>query len=96
MNAGLRTHNVGGRDPNGFGFYDMSGNVAEWCNDRYGATYYRASPSADPTGPSTGTTRVLRFGYWRAGYANSRSSTRYDNVPDYLRNDVGFRAARTP
>jgi len=91
-----RTHNVGGKDPNGLGFYDMSGNVAEWCNDRYGATYYSVSPSTDPVGPSTGTTRVLRGGYWRGGYANCRSSTRFGYVPDYLLYDVGFRVARTP
>ena len=95
-NAAARTHNVGGKDPNGFGFYDMSGNVMEWCNDWYGATYYSASPSTDPAGPSTGTSRVLRGGGWFDYSDRCRSSFRYRNVPDFRIGHVGFRVARTP
>ena len=50
-NSGLRTHAVGGKDPNSWGFYDMSGNVAEYCNDWFGS--YAADAATDPTGPST-------------------------------------------
>ena len=95
-NAGLRTHNVGGRDPNGFGFYDMSGNVAEWCNDWYGATYYSSSPSTDPSGPSTGSNRVMRGGGWRLYNSYCRSSSRYEIIPNERDNAFGFRVARTP
>ena len=95
-NAGLRTHNVGGRDPNGFGFYDMSGNVAEWCNDWYGATYYSSSPSTDPAGPSTGSNRVMRGGGWRLYNSYCRSSSRYEIIPNERDNAFGFRVARTP
>ena len=96
-NAATRTHNVGGKDPNGFGFYDMSGNVMEWCNDWFGATYYSASPSTDPAGPSTGTSRVLRGGGWGAYSFYCRSSYRTGrDGPDVRYDSVGFRAARTP
>ena len=95
-NAGLRTHNVGGKDPNGFGFYDMSGNVAEWCNDWYGATYYSSSPSTDPAGPSTGSNRVMRGGGWRLYNSYCRSSSRYEIIPNERDNAFGFRVARTP
>ena len=95
-NAGNRTHNVGGKDPNGLGFYDMSGNVAEWCNDWYGATYYSASPSTDPVGPSTGQYRVLRGGRWLGSSFNCRSSRRSYLDPYFRYGSFGFRVARTP
>jgi formylglycine-generating enzyme required for sulfatase activity len=95
-NAGGRTHNVGGKDPNGFGFYDMSGNVWEWCNDRYSATIYSASASTDPRGPSVGTTRVLRGGSWDLTSYLCRSSYRDDVGPDNRYYFIGFRVARTP
>jgi formylglycine-generating enzyme required for sulfatase activity len=47
-----------------YGLYDMAGNVSEWCNDRYGSTYYNTSPTSDPRGPSTGSLRVIRGGAW--------------------------------
>ena len=95
-NSLFRTHDVGGKDPNGFGFYDMSGNVAEWCNDMFISTYYSSSPSTDPAGPSLGANRVLRGGSWYYLSARCRSSAR-----DYLfsrvrTNYIGFRVARTP
>ena len=95
-NSGLRTHNVGGKDPNGLGFYDMSGNVMEWCNDWYGATYYSASPSTDPVGPSTGQYRVLRGGDWLDISGYCRSSDRGWSGPGNRNYSFGFRVARTP
>jgi len=93
-NAGARTHNVGGKDPNGFGFYDMSGNVYEWVNDWYGA--YSAGNATDPTGPSKGSARVLRGGGWVNSSDYCRSSDRYGSDPGYRYYYVGFRVARTP
>ena len=93
-NAALFARNVGGKDPNGFGFYDMSGNVAEWCNDWFGD--YSAGNATDPTGPSTGTLRVLRGGYWRSGTSSCRSSSRSRRSPYDGGEGVGFRVARTP
>ena len=56
----------GDQAPNGFGLYDMHGNVAEWCQDRYAADYYGRSPRKDPAGPESGGERVVRGGDWYA------------------------------
>ena len=53
--------------PNGFGLYDMSGNVAEMVSDYYDERYYRVAPSADPKGPETGEVHVVRGGSWLSG-----------------------------
>jgi len=98
-NAGSTTHPVASLAPNGFGFYDMSGNVREWCNDWYSSTYYTFDPSTDPTGPSSGSLRVLRGGDWGGYSYYCRSSYRIDEyrrTPDYRDPHVGFRVARTP
>jgi len=97
-NSGVRTHNVGGKDPNGFGFYDMSGNVREWCNDWFGN--YAAGNATDPGGP-TGSLRVRRGGdYWNYSVysrSSARSAADPDDDPRYSGGiGVGFRAARTP
>ena len=59
-NSGNHTHPVGEKKPNELGLYDMSGNVLEWCEDRFGA--YSNEAQTNPTGPQSGYIRVLRGG----------------------------------
>ncbi len=54
-------------EPNGFGLYDMGGNVWEWVSDRYSETYYHESEYDNPTGPTGGNNRVIRSGSWHSG-----------------------------
>jgi formylglycine-generating enzyme required for sulfatase activity len=68
-NSEDRTHPVGQKKPNRWGIYDMYGNVSEWCEDVYSATYYKNSPAKDPTGPTSpgkDVQRVMRGGSWKS------------------------------
>ncbi len=90
-NAGVSTHEVGTKTPNELGLYDMSGNVMEWCNDRYGSTYYNISPQNDPPGPSSGDKRILRGGSWFFEEDRCRCSWRSSNYPNSATEIFGFR-----
>ncbi len=69
--------------PNSYGLYDMIGNVLEWCNDWYDSTYYTGSPTINPTGPSSGSSRVLRGGLIFADEPLLRSGHR-EAMPPYF------------
>jgi len=87
---------VGTYGANGYGLFDMAGNVWEWTSDYYDAAYYRSllRETINPYGPIDGTTRVIRGGGWTSSAASIQVHTRADQNPD-LRNDyVGFRCAR--
>jgi formylglycine-generating enzyme required for sulfatase activity len=85
---------VGSFVPNRLGFYDMTGNVMEWCSDYYQDGYYTVSPARDPQGPSTGTNRVSRGGAWKAPIWYGQVSHRGDAYPPNTKYDnVGLRLA---
>jgi formylglycine-generating enzyme required for sulfatase activity len=87
------TSPVGSFAPNGYGLYDMAGNVCEWCWDWYGA--YAAGSQTDPRGVASGSSRVLRGGYgdYYASYCRVALRNGYNpSISDYY---FGFRTARS-
>jgi len=79
--------------PNGYGLYQMAGNVWEWCNDWYSATYYSSSPQTNPIGPETGTNRVIRGSANNGDAFECRVAYRANYGPLKFNNNYGFRVA---
>lgn len=95
----LTTAPVRSFEPNGYGVWQMIGNVWEWASDWFDPNYYRVSPGAAPTGPAGGQSRVLRGGSYlcHISYCNRyRNSARSQNTPDSSMGNAGFRTVALP
>jgi formylglycine-generating enzyme required for sulfatase activity len=88
------THDVGKKQPNAWGLFDILGNVSEWCQDWYALDYYKRSEDADPQGPSSGTMRIIRGGAWYEKPWFLSVSFRDSMVPEERHSRVGFRCLR--
>ena len=84
-------HRVAQKKPNAWELYDMHGNLYEWCQDWFAEDYYRESPSQDPRGPSSGSSRVLRGGSWDHDAQFARSAYRSRDGPIFDTAFSGFR-----
>jgi formylglycine-generating enzyme required for sulfatase activity len=89
-------HEVGRKQGNGFGLFDVLGNVWEWVNDWYDGSYYSRSPVIDPHGPESGQMRVLRGGSWLSVAKLVRFSDRGRSQPDARTNYYGLRCVWSP
>lgn len=86
---GPGTSPVGSFAANGYGLYDMHGNVAEWCYDRHGCGYYGESVYRNPTGPLAGAGRTLRGGSWQCDAKECRITHRGGTTPDGVGTGTG-------
>lgn len=81
--------------PNGYGLYNLAGNVREWCWDHFEYYYYEVSPEINPRGPETGDSRSLRTGCWGSFAHQSRVSFRLERSMDRNFSVYGFRTVRS-
>jgi len=92
-NSGGHAHEVGTKAPNRLGLHDMSGSVLEWCNDWW-QDYYSGEVQVDPSGPDSGTSRVMRGGHWNDSAIGCRVSSRTLHPPSGSLTVLGLRCVR--
>jgi len=88
---GIRTAAKNEFPPNGFGLYNMSGNVWEWVLDYYSKDYYATSPIRNPKGPSSGVRHSVRGGSWAGDDSSLRVTRRSSRSPGERSDQIGFR-----
>jgi len=94
-NSVNKIHPVGQKEPNELGLYDLSGNIVEWCQDRYDKKYYATSPASNPKGPERGRYRISRGGSWISPGGYCRVAIRSYSRPGSRIVNLGFRVARS-
>jgi formylglycine-generating enzyme required for sulfatase activity len=92
-NSGGQTHPVGSKAPNGLGICDMSGNVWEWCRDRFAETAYQSYAAENPLREGSGEDRVIRGGSWNLDAWSVRCTRRMGFSPEFAGPGLGFRLA---
>lgn len=96
QNRGGKTQEVGTRQANPWGLFDMSGNVWEWCEDWYANKYPSVGEEIDPKGAASGSVRVFRGGCWYLDPKGCRLAFRRDGTPDFRGSGLGFRVLAVP
>lgn len=94
LGLGVNPGVAGPKQANAWGLFDMRGLVSEWCQDWYDQDYYRQSPAVDPTGPATGTNKVIRGGSLAMNAEGLRPAARASFLPTVKTVTIGFRVVR--